>query len=265
MRALPRTLIAALLIAILCFFLTEQTLGSARAVVGAIIYPISRPVTGLSQSIHSIVATVKNIGNLRNDNQTLSDKNQALTAQVAQLEALKHENDELKQALAFAQSHQDEKLIAAQVIGRSPTQFLQSVVVDKGSSDGVKSNSPVISDGFLVGQVSELTPHRATVRLITSSDSLIAVRFAKSQAQGLLKGGLEGLAVTQVPLDAKVDVDEPAVTSAIGGIVPENIPVGTAKSQNSISSSILQNIRLDSPIDFTQLDLLFIGQPSGAN
>jgi len=267
MRLIPRTLLAALLIAILCFFLTEQTLGSARAVVGAIIYPISRPVTELTQSAKSIVETVKNIRNLRNNNQALSDQNQALTAKIAELEALKNENTELKQALAFVQTNPSEKLIAAQVVGRSPTDFLQSAEVNKGSADGIKPNAPVISNGFLAGTVTELSAHRATVRLITSSDSLLAVRFVNSQAQGLLEGGLDGLIVTQVPLDAQIGANEPVVTSAIGGIIPENIPVGTAQTQNSAASSsnILQNIRLNSPVNFSQLDLLFIGQPLGEN
>ena len=261
MKTIPRPLIAAILIATLCLFLTERTVGSARNVVGAMVYPFSRPVTELSQSVRSIVDAVKEINQLRTTNSSLTDQNRALTAQVAELEALKHENDALKQALSFSQSHQDQTLVAARVIARSPTEFLQSVEVDKGESDGAKMNAPVISDGFIVGVVSKLTSHRATVRLITSSDSLIAVRFASSQAQGLLKGGLDGLVVTQVPLDVKINADEPVVTSSLGSLTPENIPVGTAKSERSVSSNILQNIHISSPVNFSQLDLLFIGQP----
>lgn len=251
----------ALLVAVLALGLSERTLGPVRTAVGTIIYPISRPIMEATQSVRSIAATIHAIKTLRADTQSLLSQNQALTAKVAELEAVRHENDSLRIALSFAEANQDEHLIVSQIVGRSPTTFLQSVEVDKGDVDGVKIDAPVIADGYFVGIVIRTSAHRSTIRFITSNDSLVAVLFTTTRAQGLLRGGLAGLVVNQVPLDAYVEPDEPVVTSALGGVVPANIPVGLAQKVQSTSSSIYQEIPITSPVNFSKLELVFIGEP----
>jgi len=260
-----RSVAIAVLIAVLALGLTERTLGPVRTVVGAVVQPISRPFVGLAQSVRSIGVAVQQIKDLRNRNAQLVTDNTALTAQVAELTSLKSENDALRQALNFETAHRDQSLIASQVIGRSPTSFLDSFTIDKGSDDSVQLRAPVIANGYLVGIVQRVSSRTASVQLITSSNSLVPVVFASSRAQGLLQGGLNGLTVTQVSADAHVANAEPAVTSALGSAVPADLPVGTATTADHNPSSIVQSIHLQSPLHFNQLELVFVGQPVPEN
>ena len=139
-----RSLIAAIIIGLLALGLSERTLTPVRSVVDAVIYPISRPVLGLTQSVRSIVTTVHAIGTLRQTVTTLTNRNEVLTAQVAQLQALQHDNAALRSALGFSQAHGDEHVVAAEIVGRSPSTFLQSVTIDRGTADGVALHAPVV-------------------------------------------------------------------------------------------------------------------------
>lgn len=258
-----RALLTTTMIALLAIFLSEATISPLRQLTGALVYPLSRPLTELTQAIRSIASTVRSIGTLRHEAQRLADENRILQAKIAELEAVRRENETLSQALSF-QQRTSQSLIATRIVGRSPDQLLQSVEVDRGEADGVQVGAPVIADGFLVGLVSRRSPHRATVQLITASSAQLAVVFTRSRAQGILRGGLDGLVATQVPLDITVEPDEPVVTSGLGGILPPDIPVGQAGERRSLSSSILQEIRVSSPIRFSKLELVFIGQPAPA-
>ncbi len=256
-----RVLIAVFLIAGLSLLLTERSFRPLRALVGTGIYPISRPLTQLTQSVRSILATTHEIRSLTATVQALRATATELRAQVAELDAVRHENEQLKLALNFQRDHGDQTLIPARVVGRSPSRFLESLEVDKGSADGVQAAAPVIADGFLVGVVQQRSTHRATIRLVTASDSTIAVVFARSRAQGLLRGGLAGLVASKVPLDVHVEPGEPAVTSSLGGLLPANIPIGQARDSRALPADILQEIGIDTPVNSAKLELVFIGTP----
>jgi rod shape-determining protein MreC len=61
--------------------------------------------------------------------------------------------------------------VAANVIGRDPSLWYQTVELDKGSGDGVSINDPVVADGGLVGKVTEVTGSSAIVTLLTNASS----------------------------------------------------------------------------------------------
>jgi rod shape-determining protein MreC len=253
-----RTLLTALLIALLSLFLTERTLHPFRSLVAAVTNPVAGPLTELTQSLRAISTTVRDIRTLRDRVTSLTVEAETLKANLAELDALRQENDLLRGALKFSEDHRDQSLMPARVIRRSPTRFFQSVTIDRGEADGVQDRSPVVANGFLIGQVVERFPHQATVRLITASDSLVGVVFSESRAQGLLRGGLSGLVVTDVPADVAIPSGETVVTSGIGDGIPAGIPVGVAGESAVQPSSVLQRITVRSSLVATKLELVFV-------
>lgn len=256
-----RTLLIASLIALLALLLTDRTLHPFRTLVVTVISPLAGPLTDLTQSFRTISTTVRDIRTLRDRVESLTAEAEALKANLAELDALRHENELLRGALKFSETQRDQSLIAARVISRSPTRFFQSVTINRGEADGIQDHAPVVANGFLIGQIVERFPHQAIVRLVTASDSLIAVVFTESRAQGLLRGGLTGLAVTDVPADVSVPLGAAVVTSGIGGGLPAGIPVGEAGESTAQPSSVLQRIAIRSSLVATKLEIVFVGQP----
>src|SRR5205085_8622647 len=99
----------------------------------------------------------------------LQAKVQDLTGRLAQAKGAQLENNQLK-----AQLHLDASLdvssyhpVTAQVILRDPTLWYQTIQVDKGTVDGVALHDPVLADGALVGEVTEVSANASFVSLIT--------------------------------------------------------------------------------------------------
>lgn len=229
-----------------------------KNLVTKIIYPLSNGLTGISDTFTNFFDKIKNIKNLTAANQNLRDENTDLKAQLDVLNELKHENDILREELGFIKNQGDKKLIPAQIVGRSSTGFLQTLKLNKGRVDGVKNNQPVISHGYLIGTISQSGENFSEVFLITNSNSLIPVVLQQSRGTGLLKGGLGGLIVDEIPLDSSIVAGEEVLTSGLGGDLPSAIPVGKVEKITSRESEIFQEVSIISPINFNRLEVIFV-------
>jgi len=118
----------------------------------------------------------------------------------------------------------------------------------------VTEGQVVLSGGFLAGRIVETWTDRSRVQLITDTSSIIPVLLQQSRGQGLLRGDISGLVLTDIPADAEVSEGELILTSGLGGLLPPDIPIGVASSRVSSESEILQRIEVTSPVAFQQLE-----------
>ena len=125
--------------------------------------------------------------------------------------------------------------IAARVIARSPTVWYSSVKIDKGSSDGVRVDQPVLAAGGLVGKVTQVTGGTAEVRLITDASSAVTAQVMPAGASGVVRpqvGDPNDLLLDLIEGDRRVTEDTTVVTSGftstkVESLFPRGIPIGT--------------------------------------
>lgn len=115
-----------------------------------------------------------------------------LKLEVIQLDEILEENNQLRRALQYREKS-PLSLVAARVISRKPAQWYNTLVIDKGSDEGLAVDSPVIiplgEEAGLVGKVSEvLGPHSAVVLLLTDEMCQVSAKLENSQEQGILSG-----------------------------------------------------------------------------
>ena len=67
-------------------------------------------------------------------------------------------------------------LTAARVLRRSASNWWTTVILDKGSMDGIGTDSPVITDVGLVGKTGKVALHTAEVMLLTDEECRVAAR-----------------------------------------------------------------------------------------
>jgi rod shape-determining protein MreC len=106
--------------------------------------------------------------------------------------------------------------------------------------------------------VTEARSDNSEVTLITDYNSLVPVILQDSRGTGLIRGGLGGLVVEDVPLNIAIKPNENLVTSGLGGQIPGGIAVGKAQEVISKSGEIFQKVTIVSPIDFSKLEVLFV-------
>jgi rod shape-determining protein MreC len=213
------------------------------------------------------------LGQLARENQELIKENLDLQSQLSLLKEAQHENEVLKKELGFYQANNAEsadkttknpgnlKLLPANIIGRSVTGYLRTIVIDRGKKDGVQTGQAIVSQGYLIGTVKEVLADTSEVTLITDYNSLVPVILQDSRATGLLRGGLSGLTVEDIPLNITINPGEPVITSGLGGDIPFGIMVGKVGEVISKKSEIFQKVTLNSPIQIYYLEFVFVVQP----
>ena len=200
------------------------------------------------------------LSSLAKENQKLIQENLELQSNISVLKEAQHENEILKKELGFANTKGDLKLIPANITGRSISGFLRTIVIDRGTKDGLKVGQGVISQGFLVGTIKEAYENSSEVTLITNYNSLVPVILQDSRSTGLLRGGLKGLTVEEIPLNIKVQTGEDVVTSGLGGDIAPGIAIGKVGEVVSKEGEIFQKATVSSPIQIYYLEFVFVVQ-----
>lgn len=158
----------------------------------------------------------------------LQRANVALSLQ-SQMEAqLRLENNRLRGLLRLQQSLPP-KSVAAQISAQASDPFSRTVVIDRGSLQGVELGSPVIDETGLLGQVTRDYPWSAEVTLITDRDAVVPVQNQRTGERGVVYGepglGQGGMELRWMPAAADVRVGDVLVTSGVDGIYPAGLRV----------------------------------------
>jgi len=226
----------------------------ARKIVASPVVLVSR----VSQKISNGVNLLKSINELSKENSQLKQINTKNLAEIAELKYVKNENEQLREDLKFSQSRVDLELLSTSVIGYSPIGSFQSLTIDRGSDDGVKEGQAVVSSGFLVGKVKNVSSSTSEVWLISNRNLLTPVVLTGSQVTGILKGGIRGLVIDNIPVDTKISKGELVVTSSIENLYPAGIAVGEIEEIISQEEEIFIQVRISSPINIGNIRTLFI-------
>ena len=199
-----------------------------RQGVSVAIYPLQRvaqaPVTWsqeLRGYLESPVQSQQEISRLQRANVALSLQ--------AQMEAqLRLENNRLRTLLRLQQSLPPTS-VAAQISAQASDPFNRTVVIDRGSLQGIALGSPVIDETGLLGQVTRDYPWSADVTLITDRDAVVPVQNQRTGERGVLYGepglGQGGLELRWMPAAADVRAGDILVTSGVDGIYPAGLRV----------------------------------------
>ena len=202
-----------------------------------------------------------------------------LEAMQSRLDQLERENEELREAQGefqllsalfdYASESPQNQRVLATVIGRDPSPLFQSIIIDKGTDDGVFVGMPVDSERGLVGQVFRTTADSAMVMLVVDRSSSIPARLSASRATGLVHGGGRGNAMSMdwIPLEADVAVGDVVLTSGlIGqfdqgllvGRFPKGLVIGRVANVVRSDAEILQTATVQSAVDFYDLEVVFV-------
>ncbi len=132
----------------------------------------------------------------------------------------------IQSLLAFKEQHID-ATVAAQVIGTSGSDQSRVLYIDKGSSDGIRTDMAVITPNGIVGKVVQVFPDSSQVLPINDQLSGVGVALKASRLQGILRGASNGTTTVQyVMADERVVPGEEVITSGGDRIFPKGLPVG---------------------------------------
>lgn len=191
------------------------------------------------------------------DNRQLQRDNQLLIAELEQLEEIRLENQRLRKLLAFKETLEI-PVLPAQVIAVDASSWFRTVVIDKGSEDGLREGLPVVVAEGVVGRTLQVAPYQSRVLLITDASSAVAVLVQSSRSRGVCRGEGELLTLDYVLRRGEIEVDDRIVTSGTGGIFPKGLSVGKVSSVYQAPYGLFQTIKVEPAVDFSRLEEVLI-------
>lgn len=163
---------------------------------------------------------------LKEENKILHERLDLLTRMAAETQAINDENARLRDLLDF-QKIIPYTSIAAQVIGRDPSNWSNSVIIDKGSSSGINNNMAVMSTRGLVGRVVEVGKSASKVLLITDPNLKVGIMIRRNRQGGVMVGRTaDRCKVIYISLDSDAKVGDQIITAGFGRVFPKGILVG---------------------------------------
>lgn len=191
---------------------------------------IQSPVTSVTSSIGNYFVSISNLRSAQSENDALKQQVQELQVQLKQKEDLDAENKRLHSLLGLKE-HSKYSVLPARIIGRDPSVWFDSFIVDLGSLNGVRLNMPVVTDGGLVGRVTAVSPLTAQIDLVTRDKSGVGGvigQIGESNALGVVSGSSKKdlLEMKYVPGTVDVQVGQVVFTSGQDGIFPAGLKVG---------------------------------------
>jgi rod shape-determining protein MreC len=232
-----RLLVWGLLCVIALVILTAQMrspdgrrIGWIGTAVEAVLAPPAAVLARVSGVFADAWGFISEIGTLRMENQRLTAEVARLREENARLRPDARENARLRALLEFKQQLPYRSL-AARIVGRDPSQWFSTVLVDRGASEGVARDDPVITSDGVVGHVVETQGSWARVLLVADPRSAVSVVLDRSREVGVVLGeGQTLLKVTYLSRDADVRPGDLVLTSGLGPIYPRGLPVGSVVS-----------------------------------
>jgi len=221
-------------------------------------FPFQRAVHFVVQAVQGTFQRYIFLVNLEKENRVLREKIARLQEENRRTSEIRLANERLRHLLQFRENNFP-SMIGAEVIGRDPSFWFKSVMIDKGESDGVKKGMAVISPAGVIGQVLKIAPHYATVLLITDYNSAVDCIVERSRAKAIIEGKGENRCQMKYLLRAEdVAVGDVVVTSGLGGNFPKGLMVGEVKKVDKKGHGVFQYAELVPSVDMTRLEEVFV-------
>jgi rod shape-determining protein MreC len=239
-RAVLGLLVAGSLILLTAYF-GESSGGGLHSVqrgVVEVVSPIQEGASRALKPVRDLIGWVGDTIDAKGEVKQLRAERNALRAQAITGAAAARENQQLRGLLDLdrARGLSDEQPVGARVIGQDPSLWWSQVTIDKGTSDGVLPNHPVVGPEGLVGVVTFASSNSAIVTLLTDHRTSVGARIAESGVSGVIQveaGRPNDLVMNFTTRNDEVTPGQTVITSGtesrisrVPSLYPPRIPIG---------------------------------------
>lgn len=233
-----------------------------RDVFQTVFAPIQFGIARCAFSVNDSLSFFKGVGNLREDNIALRQENNELKQRIFELKKISTDIDLFKS--------QDSVKLPFQIgSNRIPATFMAnstdvsggSIILDKGTRDGVKAGNLIVIGTQLVGIVKSVEFSRSYGDLITASGVSFTVYDMDSvhKTAGLAVG-MHGATISMERIlpNEQISEGDTIVTSGKDGIVKPEFLVGTVTSIKNDPTQPLKTADIKTSVDLSKITRVFI-------
>lgn len=259
-----------ILVMIICFalifltFTTDIASGPFKQVAEVVITPIQNGFNRVGTWIMDKGVYFQDSATIYEENQTLKEKVDELTAENTQLLQNQDELERLRELYELDGQYQDYPKVGARIIAKSSGNWFNVFTIDKGSADGIQVDNNVIAGAGLVGIVTEVGKDWATVRAICDDYSSVSAMVSTTSDVCIISGNLTLLDEGKLELSKLIDSEDKAsvgakvVTSHISEKYLPGILIGYISDLSNDSNQLTKSGYVTPVVDFKHLQEVLV-------
>lgn len=241
------------------FDLEEMTL--FQRLVVEVVAPVQKGLTQSRLELDNLVNNYVRIVNTSKENEFLRQKIERLESDLFQMEEIRRENFRLKQMLNYSEDIGQEEILA-QVIGWDSANQFKVLRLNRGSNDGIKLMSPVITHLGLVGYIYRIGANYADVLTILDPNNRVDALSERTRTHGIVEGVFNyRCALKYVSRTEPIEVGDKLMTAGVGGIYPKGIKVGMITDIDRETSGMTLGVEITPSVDFRKLEEVIVILP----
>jgi len=234
----------------------DQSVPLAKVWVVSALAPVERTLRSAADGVAGAWTAIRDLGHAERNQRELSARLAADETQIRELSAQGSENARLRALLDF-KAQAGYPTVAAEVIGSSPGENSNTILIDKGADAGLMTDFAVVTPDGVAGKIVAVYPHSAQVLLITDPAAGAGVLLEQSRVQGVLKGAGRGLCrLDYVMNDNAVSPGDKVLTSGLDRVFPKGLPIGTVV--RAADGNIYKNIIVQPAVTLNRLEEVLV-------
>jgi len=167
-------------------------------------------------------------------------------------------HDRLKKLFEFKETLH-KRVVAAEVIGRDPSPWFKTVIINKGRREGVERGMPVVIPEGIAGLVTDVSKTYAKILLVVDQNSAVDALIQRNRARGIIIGEPSGRLLLQyVQRKHDIHVGDVVVSSGLDGVYPKGIRIGYVHEVDRPDSGIFQQLAVTPYADFEKLEEVLV-------
>lgn len=244
---------------LLCLFIISYQVNRGK---GLALSFFSSPFFSLNKVTTNIIEAIKEpfrkVSLRDKENKRLKEEIERLLLERQSYREIFLENQRLKEVLSLKE-REKRFITAAKVISRSLDPFTDSIVINKGSLDGIKKDMAVMTPRGLIGKVTGVKEGYSTVLLIGDTTFSAAVKIQETRKDAILSGnGNKRCILKYINPEDTVKEGDVVITSGFDDLFPGGIPVGYVTKVSKRESGFFQFIEVTPFQDITSLDEVIV-------
>ncbi len=192
-----------------------------------------------------------------NENVQLRRKVAELTTTNLKLQQSASDMRRLRSLLAYAEQFEFETSMANTIMLETSGRF-KSIIIDRGSDDGVEVNDIIANANGLVGRVVLTTKDLAKVQLVNDNNCAVGALVERTRRQGVVRGsGGNFVQMFDIPALADVQPGDHILTAGIDGVYPKGVPIGTVV-RSEPGQSLFKTVTVRPAVDFGTIEEVIV-------
>lgn len=250
--------------AIVATFASGITTAPLADAAGMILIPFENSISSIGNWLSDVRTSFRDKQELIAENESLKAEIENLTTQNNSLLQDQTELERLKQLYKLDEEYSDYPKIAARIISKDPGNWYDNFTINRGSEDGIRVDNNVIAGKGLVGIVTAVGPHWATVRSIIDDSSNVSAMTIGTSDNCVVSGNLELIDEGRLSFEQlydhedKVTIGERIVTSNISEKYLEGLFIGYVSEIWQETNNLTKAGTIVTPVDFLHLKDVFV-------